>query len=394
MALLLAVALLLRIVLWSHGVPEPDGGGTDAFETDGLAADRGYQRGLQVMAVIGALIGPLVVVVFALWWRARAERLSGRSPWLVGGVVGLSLQAAIWLVALPLGAARLAWTRSAGVGRQDVPSWFVDRLEALLIGGVILALLGALVAVAMVRLTRLWWLGFGVGFAALAVAVTLLAPVLIAPRFEHTHTLDDPTLRGDVRALADAASVTVDRIDVNDASTRTRALNARVEGFGATRRVVLYDTLVESVPRAEQRWVIAHELAHARHRHIEKGLVWVVALALPAALLIFAATRLLARERDLAARTAVALAGALVVWAALTPLATYVSRAYEAEADWTAIELTGDADAAVEFRRRTRELRRGDPDPPRLYQVWFGTHPTAAERVGLVWRWERERGGA
>jgi STE24 endopeptidase len=409
LALALAAAgiAVLRLTLWPEGVPGLQAGDVEGvFDAAAVAADRGYQRGLRAMAVVGALLVPAVAIVLAaLVWRrgGRLTRLSRGWVALGGAILGATLAAATSLALLPLGAVRLAWVRSHDVGRQGAASWLVDRVEALAVQAVILGVALALLALAIHYLPRTWWLALGVLVAGVTVALALLGPVLIAPRFEQTEPLRDPGLRAEIVELGARAGVTVDRVEVSDASRRTRALNARVEGLGDTRRVVLFDTLLQEAPRAELRWVIAHELAHAKHRHIEKGVAWVAVLALPLALLAYAVVGWFsgfvdARSRGGVSltlrRTAIAAAAVVTLLAVTTPLSTAVSRAFEAKADWTALELTGDAEAAIAFRARTRELRRADPDPPRAWHLWFGTHPTAAERVGLAQRFAGERDGA
>jgi STE24 endopeptidase len=392
-----AAVLLLRWRLWSSGVPSPvEGDLTGVFDPGELAADRNYRRGLQIMAWVGLPVAPAVAVAVA-WtssrWRGRLARLVRGRVVAAGAVLGAGLALATALAGLPLGVLRYAWIRDHGVCRQPTGSWLVDRLEGTVIQMVILAVAVAVVAAAVHYLRRTWWLALGGLVAVLVVGITLLSPVVIAPRFEQTAALDDPALERDIRALADRAEVRVDEIVVSDASRRTRTLNARVDGLGATQRVVLFDTLLAEAPPAELRWVVAHELAHAKEAHVAKGVAWVAALALPLALVVFGATGAIAgfgrggRQPDVEAtlaRTAVALAVITVLMAVSAPLVHAVSRAYEREADWIALQLTADPQAAIDFRVRTRELRRGDVDPPVLTQLWFGTHPTPQERVGMA----------
>lgn len=398
-----AAVVALRLLLWSGDVPALQAPPADRFfDPEALRADESYQQGLRRLAVAQAIVTPAVAVALVglrRWWQPWVLRPAGGRAWLAGGLFGVLLALATALVLLPIRVWRHDWVRSHDVGRQPLDGWLLDRLQAALLEAVILGLTFAVLAVAIRLLPRGWWAALGVLIAVVVAALALLAPLAIAPLFERTTPLRDPALAADVRAIADRAGVNVDDVVVSDASRRTRAVNARVEGLGGTQRVVLDDTLTE-LPRDQAAWVVAHEIAHVHHRHVLKGVTWLAALALPLALLVYAVTVWAtgsgaapggeAGVELVLRRVAVAAAAIAVLAALLAPLANRVSRAYEAEADWTAFALTDDPRAAIDLRRSSRALSRADPDPPRPYYLWFGTHPTSMERIGLALRAERE----
>ncbi|UUZ59718.1 M48 family metalloprotease [Nocardioides sp. B-3] len=107
--------------------------------------------------------------------------------------------------------------------------------------------------------------------AALVVLGSFVYPLLVEPLFNDFTPLSDESLRSEIFALADREGVRIDDVLVADASRRTTTLNAYVSGFGNTRRVVVYDNLIESLPRDRALSVIAHELAHARHGDVVIG---------------------------------------------------------------------------------------------------------------------------
>ncbi len=124
---------------------------------------------------------------------------------------------------------------------------------------------GGAVTAATRRYPRGWWLvaaGGAVGFGAL---VALLGPVALDPIFNDFDPLPEGETRSDVLELAGAAGVAVGEVYAVDASRRTNAANAYVTGLGPTKRVVLFDTLLDRYGRDEVRGVVAHELAHVRH---------------------------------------------------------------------------------------------------------------------------------
>ncbi len=175
-----------------------------------------------------------------------------------------------------------------------------------------------------------------------------------------------------------------------DASRRTTAANAYVAGLGRTKRVVVYDTLLE-FPRAEQRLVLAHELAHQHYRDVPRGLLYVLLVA-PAGLFAVAVlTRALdPRGVPADARTLPALALAVsVVLLGMTAVSNQLSRRVEARADTYALQLTGEAREFAAFQRRIALRNVSTPDPPGWSHWAFGTHPTTLERIGAAVAWER-----
>jgi STE24 endopeptidase len=172
---------------------------------------------------------------------------------------------------------------------------------------------------------------------------------------------------------------------VMDASRRTTAANAYVAGLGQTKRVVLYDTLVEEFSYEELRLVVAHELSHVKYRDVPNGLLY---LAIVAPFGMLAAARLTERldaDREPGPRTVPAAALALAVLVpVLTGISNQLSRDVERRADVYAMELTGSTEAQIGFQRRIAEQNVSDPDPPRAWHIAFGTHPTTLERIGLA----------
>jgi STE24 endopeptidase len=181
-----------------------------------------------------------------------------------------------------------------------------------------------------------------------------------------------------------------------DASRRTTGINAYVGGLGPTKRVVLYDNLLEGLDRGERRSVIAHELGHAERGDVPRGLLW-LALVTPLALL--GASQLAAalsrrhpdRLGEPAALPALALALAVVSFA-IGVVGNQLSRRVEARADTRALELTDDSEALVRLQRELALANVSDPSPPGIYSFLFGTHPTTMERIGEALAWQQPGG--
>lgn len=399
------IVAVLRATIWSAAdVPAPETAPLDQFfDPASLARAERYRDGVWTMSAISAVVAPLAAVVWAvIVWRNAplVLRLARGRSWVAGGLVGAGLAAATTLAVLPVRSVRFAWGRHFGIITQDTAGWLVDVAKGLAIEAVLLGALGIVVAVLVRRLPRAWPLGLAGIAAALVFAVSAAAPIVIEPLFQKTEPLADPALKADVLRIADEAGIPAKDVLVNDASTRTNASNAYVSGLGASRRIVVYDTLIRDAPPAEVRAVVAHELAHVARGHVVKGSIWAAALALPGCLLIAAAvgwrTGFAAPGpgADGAAlvvrRVAVAGAAAACLIALSAPLATWVSRAYEVEADWEALQLTRDPQTQIALQQGLVERSLAVPDPPAWVRFWFGTHPTALQRIGLALQAERQ----
>jgi len=174
---------------------------------------------------------------------------------------------------------------------------------------------------------------------------------------------------------------------VQTVSGSTSEANAEAVGLGPTRRIVLWDTLLDGrFSHAEVGFVVAHERTHLRRDHLLKGLAW---FGLLAALGAFVISRLVRLEAPGAVPKALLLAFALQL--ALLPFTNAVSRRYEAEADWGALQRTRDPAADRALMRDFARTSLEQPDPPGWSYVFLDNHPTPLQRVELAQAFSRYR---
>ena len=249
------------------------------------------------------------------------------------------------------------------------------------------------------RFPRRWWLAGAGAVVAISVLFSYVSPVVLDPIFNKFDPLPDGALRSDVLDLGKKAGVDIGQVYRIDASRRTTAINAYVTGIGHTKRVVLYDNLIETFGRDQIDSIVAHELGHVRHRDVPRGLLWILIVA-PAG--VFLMQRLSERWTPKAARlgegrgTANALAIPGVLFAlALVGFAgqmasNSLSRAVERSADAHALNLTRDPAAFIAVERRLAVDNVSEPDPPGWVQILFGTHPTTKDRIGAGLTWSQE----
>jgi len=335
-----------------------------------------------------------LVVALVLGLTPLGSKLVGRLPgrwwWQVVEAAGL-LTAIGVAVQLPLAARGHQIDRRYGLSHQGWGSWLQDQVVSGAVAAVFTGI-GVLVLLALVRKApRTWPAWAAVAGAALTMIGSFVYPVVVEPLFNNFSSMPAGALRSDIFRLAAAEHVHIDDVLVADASKRTTTLNAYVSGFGSTRRVVVYDTVLRSLTDAEIENIVAHELGHAKHQDVLVGTVLGAAggaFAVGLLGLIVGDGRLLRRAgvSDAADPRVLPLLFALMAVAALlvSPLQNTMSRAVEARADRTALAVTGDPETFIAMQKQLALRSLADPTPPRISQFWFGSHPTVLQRIGMA----------
>jgi STE24 endopeptidase len=384
-----AATLLLRP---RDGLIEPASVNATAYFSAAQLERAGDFRDLQrILGLAGTALAGLTVAVVALRPPRPLRTAVGaarRRPLLGAAALAAGIAVTVTAVELPLSIWRHERAVDFGLSTQSFGPWLVDVGKATAVGAVYAAI-GGLLAMALIRrFPRNWWAP-GALLVVAAAAVTLyLQPILVAPLFNRFEPLPRGELRAEVLRLADRAGVDVGEVYRVDASRRTTAINAYVGGLGHTKRVVLYDNLIEDFPHAQVRSVVAHELGHVKHDDVPRGLLWVALVAPAGTFLVQRLAERFARgalggpaKPGPEALPAVILSFALVSFA-LTCAGNGLSRQVEARADAFALELTRQPDAFIELERSLATRNLGDPDPPELLHRLFGSHPTTLERIG------------
>ena len=382
------VVLALWLVPWSPvpgGTPDP-APVSSVFTSAEVARGEDYARfarlwswsSLAVSLVVSCVLG------FSRWGR----RLVGRLPgwWWVRVVLAVAAVELIGRVAtLPFSVMLRRHALEHGLSTQPWSGFAADVAKNFGVTLVATSLLLLVLIGAARRWTRAWPAVAGGLLGALVLVASFVYPLVVEPLFNDFHSLPDGELRTAVLELADREGVPVDDVLVADASRRTTTLNAYVSGFGGTRRVVLYDTLVDGVPQDEALSVVAHELAHARHDDVLTGSLLgaagaVFAVGLLGLLVGFSrSTRM--REPDV-----VPLVLALIAVGSLlaAPVQNGISRQIETRADVDALQVTRDPAAFEAVQRQLAVRSLADPTPPALSQLWFGSHPTNLLRIAIA----------
>lgn len=368
------------------------------------AREDAFHRAVRPPAYGSLLVGLAVLALLGLTPAGgRLVELVARplgSGWVARAALGgLAVILAARLAALPLDARAEVVLRRYGLSTQNWGGWLLDQLRGLGLAAVLLV--GGLVSFYALARTfpQRWWLPVGLAAAGLTLAISFCYPLVVEPVFNKFTPLPAGPLRTSLLELAAADGVRVDRVLVADASRRTTSLNAYVSGFGRTKRIVLYDTLLSSASPAETRLVVAHELGHAKRSDVLHGTLLgaMGAAAGACALFLLLSSAPLPRRAGVASvadpRSVALVLFLLTALGTLTgPVQTLVSRRVEARADVHALDLTGDPATFVVSERRLALRNLSDLDPNPLVYGLFATHPTAPERIALARAWAGRHG--
>jgi len=364
-----------------------------------------YHRLKRTARIVSVALTAALAVAFvssgaSAWWRDRCLTLAHAAWPLAGGewaavallyVTGVAFAAE--LVGLPL-----AWygghvvERRYGMTTLTLAGWARDHVKGGLLGFG-LGVAATLVVFGAMEWSPAWWWAPAAAVVAVAsVAMTWLAPVIVFPLFFRFKPLERPELAARLAVLARRAGAEIRGAFEWSLGDRTRAANAALVGMGATRRIILSDTLLAQYSDEEIEVILAHELAHHVH-----GDLWRIlgadALLTVGALLV-AHLALMAAEGwgglrgvgDVAALPVLLLAAG--AWSLLTmPVVNGLSRAHERRADRFALDLTANPDAFVSAMRRLGAQNLADEYPSPLVEALFHSHPPLPQRIAAARAW-------
>ncbi|MEP7335786.1 MAG: M48 family metalloprotease [Actinomycetota bacterium] len=366
------------VLLWHSSVPGLQLQHLDPrayFSAQELRDAASYARGarwLWVLTTIAQLAALAVFARFGVRW-ARESAAGRMGTGMLLGMLGFAL---VWAVQLPFSVLEVWWARHSGLTTVSYAQVTIGNWLAL--GGKFVFLCFALAIVMGLagKVGDWWWLPAAPCFVGLALLFSFVTPYLLGGQ-----RLESPELR--------AATVRLERIEhvrhvPVKVVTGMNEPNAVATGLGPSRRVFLWDTIIEPpFTQREVEVVIAHELGHLAHNHIWRSVGWYALFAFPGAFLIAAGTR-----RRGGMRVPEAVPFSLLVLVALNlvaqPLQNVVTRHMEAEADWSALRATHDPKAAQALFETFVPTTLSEPDPPTWDYVMLENHPTIMQRIEMA----------
>jgi len=367
-------------------VPEP-----------GEKALRFYRSGnvLWCLRVFWELLVPALVLFTGLSARIRnrAEQI-GRN-WLLAVMIYIGVFMALkYLVEFPLNCYQgFVRQHAFGLSNQTFGRWLGRSLKRLGVDTAVGAGFLWIPYWLMRKSPRRWWVYGWMATTAATAFMVFVTPLWIDPLFNQFGPVKDQALESDILALANRAGIEGARVFEVDKSADTKAVNAYVTGFMASKRIVLWDTLVARLDRRELLTVLGHEMGHYVLGHVRQGILLSAVLTFFGFYALYRVNgRLIVRfkERfgfdhvsDIASWPLVLLLlgiGQL----ALDPFILAFSRHVEREADRFALEITRDNHAAATAEVKLQAANLGVPRPGLVYTLWRASHPSSGERIDFA----------
>jgi STE24 endopeptidase len=357
------------------------------------AAD--YTKAKGRLARIDIVIGVILLLIWTLGGGLDfVDNLIsgyGWDPLTSGILLFLSFFLINSLLELPMGIVQTFRIEAAfGFNRTTPKQYIKDKLLGALLGLALGVPLLWVILWLMGQAGEIWWLAAWAVWMAFTLTITWAYPRLIAPLFNRFTALDDGEMRQRIQSLLNRCGFKSDGIFVMDGSKRSSHGNAYFTGFGKNKRIVFFDTLLETLSVDEMEAVLAHELGHFSHRHIIKQMALMSILSLLGLALLgwfsqqswFYTSLGISQPSDATALLLFMLV--LPVFTLfLSPLGSVLSRRYEFQADDFAVKHTGGeflVQALVKLYRDNASTLTPDP----LYSLFHDSHPPASVRIAHI----------
>ena len=366
------------------------------LDTDVLRKTQDYEREKTYFGFASSVFGNILVIVFIF-----GGPLNAYNSWIASLSLPFVLSGWLFFMLLFFAGEFLSVPFSIyetfnvenlfGFNTTTPKLWVMDFIKSLLISTVLMS--AAIVAgLWLIRwVPDYWWLMVWGFLLLFSTFIMYISPYAIEPLFNKFTPVEDETLREKIVALAQKAGIRASRVLRVDASRRSRHTNAYFTGIGKTKRIILYDTLMEGMTHEEILAVLAHEIGHWKKRHLLKGMVLLEVLSLVA---LYCSSRLTQGDFLLSlfrvgqdtffAKVILLVFLGGILSKLLGPLMNSLSRKNEREADRASYELTGDAGSMVQvFAKLSREnLANLYPHP--LYVTLYYSHPPVLERIRAI----------
>jgi Zn-dependent protease with chaperone function len=348
-----------------------------------------------VVDTLWALLVPLALLFTGLSARIRdLARRVGRKWYFTLVIYGAILTVLIWVVSLPL-----AWyegfvrEHAYGLSTQGAGKWFGDSLKGLALGIITFALVMWVPYLLLRKSPRRWWAWTALAAIPLLAATFWLQPLVIDPLFNKFGPMHDRALEARILAEADRAGIQGSRVFEVNKSADTKTLNAYVTGFGGSKRIVLWDTIIQKMNERELLFVVGHEMGHYVLHHV---MLLMAAATLLVLIFLYAVHRssgwMIARwgrrfgfDRldDIASYPLLSVIVS-VVGLAITPAFLAFGRHLEHEADRFGLELTRDNHAAATAFVKLQSENLATPYHGAIHKIFQDGHPPIGERIDFA----------
>ena len=371
------------------------GPGAVEMTADQLAEAKQYAREDLVCDILDKILDVAYLAVMALIFATGLEAwLSGtlglENTWLRLGAMFVAVTLIHVAVSFPLSFFSGHYLEHKyGLSNQSLGRWFVRYLKR---NGLMLAFNIVMIECLflLIWLTgSYWWLAAAAAFFVVSVLLGQLVPVLILPMFYKIDRLENDKLANRFAKLTEGTGLAIEGVYRMELSAETSKANAMLAGLGATRRVILGDTLLEEFTEDEIAVVFAHEVGHHVHRHIRtmilNGLLFSVGGFLACHWIVTSMHGSSEWTRTLPVAILPLMMLTITLFSMLLePLQNAISRRYERQSDRYALDSTGDREAYRSAFSKLARINKADPDPHPVEVFLLHSHPPITERLAMA----------
>ena len=343
----------------------------------------------------------LVILSGSLGWIDTFLERFQLHPYLHGIVYIFVLSAVFGLFSLPFTLYSIFVIEERfGFNKMTWKLFLIDGIKSLILSVVIMTPLLYGLFWFMDATGKYWWVWAFLFLAGFQLLMVVIYPTVIAPWFNKFSPLEEGSLRDKIIALAEKVRFRTSGIFVMDGSKRSKHSNAYFTGLGRVKRIVLFDTLIDTLGEDQVVSVLAHEIGHEKKNHIKKGLIlslvgmlfglWILSLLLhyeP----FFQAFGFSRPSYHAAIILFGFCSGPFTFF--LTPLGSILSRKYEYEADRFAVDATGTAEFLKQALLKLSKDNLSNLTPHPWYSFYHYSHPTLAERLKAMEEYAKKKWG-
>ncbi|MEM7587796.1 MAG: M48 family metallopeptidase [Acidobacteriota bacterium] len=375
-------------------LPAPQDLGPVAVPEPSEKAMRYYRTGNAwwVFSTLWAFLIPALFLFTGFSARIRdfAQRI-GRKWFFVIAIYVVIFNILNYLINLPMGYFQgFVRQHAYDLSNQTLSKWLGDGAKGLMVALIVSVLFTWVPYLLLEKSPKRWWLFTAMVAVPFMIFANVVGPIWVSPLFNDFGPMQNKQLEGDILALAERAGIEGSRVFEVNKSVDTKAVNAYVAGFMNTKRIVLWDTIIEQFERDELLFVMGHEMGHYALKHVLQLMAIMSVLILVALYVIYRVSDgLLARfgDRfgfhqlsDIASLPLLILLANLIFFI-LTPVITGISRHNERESDRFGLELLRDNRAAATAFVKLQQKNLGNPRPGMMYKLWRSFHPTLGDRI-------------
>ena len=383
------------------------------FSSSFLKTAADYNKSVLIISITERFIyWALMISLLALFWKNTAANSRIAIYWAIAIFIVFNI--ILYVAVLPLQYFReFVLAHKFGLSNQSLSAWFIDVLKDRSISIALNSSVMALLYVLILKFPKKWWIIAASILIMFFLLGNFIYPVIIDPIFYNFTALKDESLQKDIRIITDNAGIKVNSILIADASRKTNTVNAYFYGIGSTKRIVIYDNLLDNHSRDEVLSVIAHEVGHWQYRHIILniiiGIIEIILLSFIFKIIqpglqmqtegpgknIFqfrdapkkhsASISIHNQAVNFSAKNIIIL---FMLYSFLSfiimPINNLVSRQFEKQADMAAFNLTMNSEAQVKIFENLAISNLSNVRPGKVLQYFIFSHPPIMDRINSI----------